>query len=118
MTSRRWHISRDGDALTLARRRGARLDVSVMTTLPDAGRLRVAQQVRQDMWRALQDLRGFSPVVQVRRDAGMLHVTAGGEVAGRYVRDKVEAAIRDVLESPARRARWVAHARHKEVQNG
>ena len=112
MSRGRWHIRNDGDTLTLARRNRARLDVAARTDLPDAGRLRIAHQVRQDMWRALQHLRGFSPVVRVRREAGRLLVTAGGEISGPVARAHSEEIIRDVLECPGRRARWLRYARH------
>ncbi|SFM51826.1 hypothetical protein [Shimia aestuarii] len=112
-----WHILSEGETLTLARRNRARLDVAARTELPDAGRLRIAHQVRQDMWRALQGLRGFSPVVQVRREAGQLHITAGGEIAGAFSREYVENMIRDVLEHPERRSRWIRYARRSGGQS-
>ncbi len=106
MTRNRWHILRDGDVLTLARRVPVRFDLAVTTMLPGGARLRMAQQVRQDMWRALQSLRGFSPVVQVVRTPAGLEVTAGGQVSGPVPRARVEAQIANVLEDPANRARW------------
>ncbi|MEP2533474.1 hypothetical protein [Shimia sp.] len=111
MSRARWHIQSEGETLTLARGKRVRLDVAAHTQLPDAGRARIAHQVRQDMWRALQGLKGFSPVVQVRREAGQLHIVAGGEIAGRFVRAKVEDIIQAMLDNPARRARWVNSAR-------
>lgn len=110
MSKARWHITPDGDTLTLSRMAVARFDVSASTVLPDGGRLAVAQQVRQDMWRALQGLRGFAPAVEVRREGGALHVTAGGQVDGPVAKAHVEGAIQEVLDDPARRARWVRHA--------
>ncbi|TCL08887.1 hypothetical protein BXY66_0928 [Shimia isoporae] len=110
MTKSRWHIARDGDTLTLSRLARARFDVSASTELPDGGRLAVAQQVRQDMWRALQTLRGFAPVVTVCRQGGVLHVTAGGQVDGPVAKAHVQAAIQGVLDDPTRRARWLRHA--------
>lgn len=91
-----------------------RWDVVAETTLPDAGLLRTAQQVRQDMWRALQNLRGFAPAVEVRRDGGVLYLRAGGAVDGKVAQDHVEALIADLLSCPLRRARWSRHARHRE----
>lgn len=108
MTRRRWHITREGDALTLARHVPVRWDVRAQTRLPLARRGRVAHQVRQDMWRALQSLRGFSPVVQITRDADGLQVVAGGRVDG-AVPAGVSARIQAVLDHPGNRARWVAH---------
>jgi hypothetical protein len=115
MTGRRWHILRDGDCLTVARQLPVRWDLAAETVLPDAGRLRVAQQVRQDMWRALQALRGFAPVVQVTRRPDGLHVRAGGQVRGALAKAKWEAEIAQVLQCPNRRVRWVRHAQLKRV---
>ena len=103
-----WHVAREGEAVTLARRRPARFDLKVETLLPPVGRLdRLAHQVRQDVWRALRDLRGFAPVVRVTPCEGGVTVEAGGEVAGAVPRQAVEARIADVLEDRANRARWV-----------
>ncbi|WP_233270491.1 hypothetical protein [Chachezhania sediminis] len=113
-----WHITVDGDVLTLARRLPVRMDICAATDLPDGNRAKVAQQVRQDMWRALQGLRGFSPVVQVTRTADGLNVRAGGQVDG-AVPAGIEAAIADVLDDPKKRARWVrfAAARRSTITN-
>ncbi len=105
-----WHILREGDVLTMARRLPVRLDLSVNTRLPDGSRLRVAQQVRQDVWRALQNLRGFAPVVRVERCGSGLHVTAGGQVEGVFSKAHAEAKIAQVLENPEKRARWARWA--------
>ena len=110
MSRNRWHILRDGSALILARRLPARLDLSVTTRLPEASRLKVAQQVRQDVWRALRNLRGFAPVVRVERDGQGLEVTAGGQVAGAIPRAQAEARIADVLNDPQNRGRWMRWA--------
>ncbi len=110
MSKTRWHIIRDGAELTLARRLPPRFDLSVSTRLPDAGRLRVAQQIRQDVWRALRGLRGFAPVVRVARRDGRLEVTAGGQVDGRFARAAAMECLSGVLEDPRNRARWVAWA--------
>lgn len=99
--------------LTLSRHRPARFDVSVETVLPLADPLRLAHQIRQDIWRALRDLRGFAPAVRVARSGDALHVTAGGGVAGRFPRGQAEAAIRDVLECSANRARWQGYAKDR-----
>ncbi len=109
----RWHIRRDGETLTLARRLPVRFDVAVTTTLPDGARGRLAHQIRQDVWRALQDIRGFSPAVQLRRDGGVLQVTAGGDVLGKVPRAKMERLIEKLLNDPEKRLRWVQNAMHK-----
>jgi len=106
MARDQWHILREGGSLTMARRLPVRFDVAARTVLPGRSRLRMARQVRQDMWRLLRDLRGFSPVVRVRSTASGLAVTAGGRVEGRCARARVEAGIAAMLSDPARRARW------------
>ena len=68
-------------------------------------RRRVAHRVRQDLWRVLQVLRGFAPVVQVERTTTGLEVTAGGQVAGAFCRAHAEGKIRAVLDDPRNRER-------------
>lgn len=99
----------DGPVLTLARRHPVRWDVSAETRLPDGNRAAIAHQVRQDLWRALRSVRGFAPVVQVTRDGQGLVVRAGGQLAGRAA-PGLAVRVADLLEAPALRARWVAHA--------
>ena len=110
MPRNRWHILRDDDVLILARRLPVRFDLSVTTQLPGRSRLRMAQQVRQDMWRALQSVRGFSPVVRVRRLGAQLEVTAGGQIAPHTARAWAEARIDDLLNDPGHRVRWAGWA--------
>lgn len=104
-----WHILREGAALTLCRQAPARFDVAVSVELPAGDPLRLAHQVRQDMWRKLQSLRGFSPVVEVTPKGHGLRVRAGGQVLGR-VPSNAAGLITDVLENPLNRARWLRHA--------
>jgi len=113
MTRARWHIEETPERLLLARRLPARFDVQAGTVLPRMSKRRLAHQVRQDMWRALQRLRGFSPVVSVADHPDGVEVIAGGQVSGPVPRTQAEAAIADVLADPANRARWTAHARRR-----
>ena len=102
-----WHILRDEDGLTLARHLPARFDVSVQAEVPlcDPGRL--ARQVRQDMWRSLQRVRGFSPVVRVDRMDNGMRVTAGGRLPTSSQSASVRQRLEDVLHNPKARASWV-----------
>ncbi|MFV0358314.1 hypothetical protein [Tropicimonas sp.] len=104
----RWHILRDGARLTLARHLPARFDVEARTTLPAARRLRIASQIRQDLWRAIRSQRGFSPVVEVVRAGGGLTVRAGGRITGaQFNRERIEARIAALLDDPSHRDRWL-----------
>ncbi|MDE4061230.1 MAG: hypothetical protein P1U91_03440 [Pseudophaeobacter sp. bin_em_oilr2.035] len=107
--ARSWHILREEGALTLCRQRPPRFDVAVAADLPKADPLRLAHQIRQDMWRALRDVRGFSPVVRVAQTAEGVRVTAGGRVLG-LVSPVLAERIEAVLEKPANRGRWLRHA--------
>ncbi len=97
--------------MTLTRVLPVRFDVSAETVLPAGRALKVAQQVRQDMWRKLQTLRGFSPVVRVAQEGNTLRVTAGGRVQAAFHRSTVQALIAEVLEDPGNRRRWSNYAR-------
>jgi hypothetical protein len=117
MTRNTWYNSVENDVLTHARRLPAQMDFGVSADLPLQGavsRLRLAQQIRQDMWRLLRGLRGFSPVVQVSVAGGLVRVTAGGAVEGALpgrTRDQLAA----LLGNPQKHARWLHHARKADV---
>lgn len=114
-----WHMQRaDDGVLTLSRRLPARFDFAATTVISGGANLRkgrMATQVRQDMWRALQSLRGFAPVVRVKAQGDDLEITAGGAVAGQFPKLRSEALVFEVLECPDRQARWVRSARRAEV---
>lgn len=114
MSRARWHMTRDGDVLTLARRLPARFDVQAVAAFPPVRRGRLAHQVRQDLWRALQSLRGFSPVIEVTTTAGGVQLRAGGRVDG-AVPPGVAAQIAALLADPEKRSRWIARSQIKEA---
>jgi hypothetical protein len=110
--ARGWHIQKVEGQVTVSRQLPARFDVSASTTLPSGHAVRVATQIRQDMWRALQNVRGFSPVVQVNEGQGRLDVQAGGRVVGHASAALIE-RIEAVLEHPQNRARWLRCAQDR-----
>ncbi len=112
MSRNSWHILREGDGLVLTRRLPVRFDVVAETRLYDGSLTRLAQQIRQDLWRLLQRLKGFSPVIELTREAGMVHVRAGGRVDGK-VPPCTETRIAAMLADPRYRARWQAYATHR-----
>jgi len=105
-----WHIIRSKGSTTLCRHLPPRFDFAVHTELPDARAVRLAHQIRQDLWRALQRLRGFSPVVRLEQIAEGWHVMAGGRVAV-PVTMTIAARAQAVLNDPDNRARWIHSAR-------
>ncbi len=109
-----WHITRDERTLTLSRTRDVRFDLAQLSFIPGEGlsRSRLAHQIRQDMWRKLQRLRGFSPAVRITVQDGGMAVLAGGAVNGPVTRRAAE-TIADMLDDPDLRARWIKHARRR-----
>lgn len=92
--------------LTLSRRVPARFDLQVVAAFPAMDPLRLAHQLRQDIWRALRDLRGFAPAIRIERQQDALRVTAGGSVDGPVPLASAERKIHAVLTDPAHRLRW------------
>ena len=113
MTRNAWHILKDDQSVTVARRVPARFDVASEAVLPLGDKLRVAQQVRQDLWRALQNQRGFSPVVEVREQGEHLSIRAGGQCDRKVARAALETCISEVLNDSGKRARWVRFAQRR-----
>lgn len=109
--SRRWHITRDATGLTLSRHATPSFDVAAETGFPPLRMLPLAQMIRQDMWRLLQTVRGFAPVVQVSKTSRGLRVKAGGRVVGPVKMAHTEAQIRALLDNDRYRARWQRCAR-------
>ncbi|WP_319826242.1 hypothetical protein [Thalassovita sp.] len=110
MSRNDWHILHEEGALIVARSLPVRFDLSVETVLPFCGKVRLARQIRQDMWRALQRIRGFSPAVRVAEEQGGLRVTAGGRMEHAYPRRLAEEKLRNLMLDGNNRARWVACA--------
>ncbi|MGB1035236.1 MAG: hypothetical protein ACPGVS_09460 [Primorskyibacter sp.] len=111
MSRNRWHILRERDRYTLARHVPARFDVEATAHFPPARMDRLAQQIRQDLWRELKHLRGFSPVVSIAAQSKGLTVRAGGRVAGGHIPHATGHTIQALLADPARRSRWMRWAR-------
>lgn len=116
MSRTAWHIARDGDSVILSRRPGARAlgpGIWAHTRLPGGLRAAVlAHEVRKDVWRALQGLRGFSPVIEIQpcSEQSGFSVRAGGVVLTQPPAS-LHARLQAVLEDANNRARWITHAR-------
>lgn len=106
----RWHIVEAAGEMTLCRQLPPRFDVAATAHLPPARPVRLAHQIRQDLWRALAHVRGFSPVVRLAPSDTGWRVTAVGRVMGR-IPPAVEGTIDALLNDATKRARWVRNAR-------
>lgn len=109
MPKHRFHMLRQDGALTLARHLPPRWDVAGRGHLPGGRPERLAHQIRQDLWRALRMVRGFSPTVRLEPAQGGWAVTAGGRVVG-PVPHSAEERIADLLNDPGHRTRWLRYA--------
>ncbi|MEM6624356.1 MAG: hypothetical protein AAF674_19195 [Pseudomonadota bacterium] len=74
-------------------------------------RARLAHQIRQDIWRAAQRVRGFVPRVTLEQTDGHLTIRAGGTIttdtpcpAG------LTDALAAILQNDKNRRRWMTHA--------
>ncbi|MEL6478766.1 MAG: hypothetical protein AAFR17_15660 [Pseudomonadota bacterium] len=76
---------------------------------PHPSRRRYARQIRQDVWRAARGQRGFVPMVLVSWREGELTVLAGGTLRAGGAAG-ITQTIAAVLDDPANRRRWDAHA--------
>ncbi|CUH81067.1 hypothetical protein TRM7557_03221 [Tritonibacter multivorans] len=118
MANSNWHIQRTPGQVILSRQLPARFDVQAATTLRlQAGQglslSRLAHQVRQDMWRAVQRVRGFSPVVQVTLSEAGAEIIAGGR-APSPIAPGLAGRIQSVLEDPQKQMRWMRHSFRKD----
>ena len=112
MSRRGFHILREDDVTIVTRHLPPRFDIHASAEFPYVSPVRLAQQIRQDLWRMLQKLRGFSPVVRVEQAGDALVVTAGGRVM-KPVRNDANRCIAALLHDAARRKRWIDWARER-----
>ena len=106
----RWHILREGATTTLTRRLPVRLDLRVQTTLPHVRPVPLAHMIRQDVWRMLRDVRGFSPVVVVDRRATDMLISTGGRIDGGRPAAAHITRLNALLADTRTRARWLRWA--------
>ncbi|QDY69576.1 hypothetical protein [Qingshengfaniella alkalisoli] len=110
--SNHWYISHSREEVTLARVLPVRFDLSAEITMPVLRKTVLAHEVRKDVWRSLQGLRGFSPVVTVREELRGLRIIAGGRIENaKSVPPSLQSRLEAVLNDPHRQARWRQHAR-------
>jgi len=105
-----WFEIYDGPCFTLARRLPARFDISREISMPLMSAPRLARQIRQDIWRKLQSIRGFLPVVEITDRGAHLHVRAGGELTCPAPFERSGEWIFDVLSNRDNQRRWAAFA--------
>lgn len=104
-----WYVSDSDGEYILSRRFPARLDVFEAANFPFVNKARLANQVRQDLWRAMKHLRGFSPVIHIATTPSGLRLKAGGQCG--ILPTQTSAKIAELLEDPVRRARWIKCAK-------
>lgn len=106
-----WIIETSDAHVLVTRRKPVRWDVVARAEFPRCHALRLAHQIRQDMWRELQRIKGFCPAVEVTL-GDRFQVRAGGRVA-RHVHPQANGWVQALLTSESHRRRWLAYARLK-----
>ncbi|MEL7154469.1 MAG: hypothetical protein AAFN51_11895 [Pseudomonadota bacterium] len=113
----RWSLVVSDDA-TLLHRTGQRpewafeVSLKLTSTASAAQRVRIAHQVRQDIWRACQRVRGFLPLVEVSTSGNETVIRAGGSLMTRSGHvPSLEIKVAAVLDCADNIARWQRHAR-------
>lgn len=108
---RGWYVKAEPGRLVESRHWPPRFDVVARQHFPVVERRsRLARAVRQDLWRQMQHLRGFSPVIEITNCGEGMSIRAGGRLNSRAPCD-TDAKIAALLSSPSHRARWQAWAR-------
>ena len=105
-----WFEIYDGPCFTLARRLPVRFDISCEVSMPLMSAPRLAHQIRQDIWRKLQSIRGFLPVVEITDCWAHLHIRAGGELTCPAPFERSGERIFDVLSNRDNQRRWTGFA--------
>ena len=106
-----WLIDQTDTHVLVTRRKPVRWDLLAEAVFPRCQPLRLAHQIRQDMWRDLKKIKGFAPAVEITL-GDTFHVKAGGRVE-RYVHPMAKERIVDLLNHPENRRRWLLHARDR-----
>ena len=76
-----WAIEQSDTHVLVTRRKPVRWDISAKVEFPPCHPLRLAHQIRQDMFRDLQKIKGFCPAVEITLSDPFI-VKAGGEYRG------------------------------------
>ena len=112
----RWTLAHSGET-TLLHRTGHPVHWSLAVARTLAGslrrnhRIRLAHQIRQDIWRACRDVRGFLPLVEVSTSGTETVIRAGGSLMTRSGHvPTLETRIARVLDCADNIARWQKHA--------
>ncbi|MDG1457517.1 MAG: hypothetical protein P8Q92_06375 [Pseudoprimorskyibacter sp.] len=105
-----WHILSDDARYTLTRHMPPRFDIAAEAWFPPCRPERLARQIRQDLWRTLKQLRGFSPVVEITTTAYGLNVRVGGRLSAQQTPKTALISIQQLINDPAWRNRWIRWA--------
>ena len=105
-----WIHKQFGDTFVLGKRFPVQFDLLAETIFPLCRSQKLALQIRQDMWRLLQNVRGLLPAVEVTgRETGM-YVRAGGQLTCSVQVCSAQVKLQNMLENPAYRQRWINYA--------
>ena len=99
-----------GDTCLLAKRFPLSFDLLAETNFPVCRPKILALQIRQDIWRLLQNLRGFLPAFEVRVSVFCMHVRAGGQLTCFVHIQSAQIKLQNMLDDPVYRKLWKDYA--------
>ena len=105
-----WFHKQLGDTYFIAKRFPLSFGLLAETNFPVFRPKILAWQIRQDMWRLLQNLRGFLPAVEVRVNVFCMHVRAGGQLTCSVHVQSAQINLQNMLDDPVYRKRWKDYA--------
>ena len=105
-----WLHKQLGDTFVVCKRLPVQFDLLAETNLPPCRSQKLALQIRQDMWRLLQNVRGLLPAVEVTGRETVIYVRAGGQLTCSVHVRSAQAKLQDMLDDPTYRQRWINYA--------
>ena len=101
-----WFHKQLGDTYFIAKRFPLSFDLLAETNFPVCWPKTLAFQIRQDICRLMQNLRGFLPAVEVIGNVFCMHVRAGGQLTCSVHVQSAQINLQNMLDDPVYRKRW------------
>ena len=100
-----WGMQKISGAFLICHYISVRFDLSVETHFLYLRFRLLASQIREDMWKAIQNLCGFLPAIEIKKGTDDLSVLAGGRLNCPVHITLVEVRLRKLLHDPQMRTR-------------
>ena len=105
-----WVMQKTSGTFLICRRIPISFCFCVETHVPFLRLGLLASQIRQDMWKAMQNPRGFLSAVKIKKGTDDLYVLVGGQLNCPVHLGSVEMRLREPLNYPQMRTWWLQFA--------